>query len=520
MIDRLMMIEQKNNGMTTDYATDFCCTNKTVLQTNIQATNAVTGMTTTTKSGVKSGAQILSVALLLPLAGCNQEAQVANASVSAPTEVQASKQTGSQPTAQKPEVMLLANGESIVMFKPTSKSTSKSSATVNQSTNNQSVSNSSVTNDSVSDAQSSAVQASNIQQASISPVKQADSINSVLEQTDQFLSSANTLANLDNRHLNFPVKNELRSNVSQQFLGVNDIEQRLMEALPEIEYHTDNLSEFAMQVNNAQWHQGQRLNPALIVKIQALLNWHNHGVGAVDGKFSANTIKAMQAFQKARGLKPTKRMNAITWKLLSADEQLSQQPVLVQYKLTKKDVTIPRYYYRSQYKSVREAVAEKFHMSRAMLYRLNPNTRLKAGNTITVYNPGQPNSILVSRVEVYKKKNLLVAYDDNDKIIASYPTTVGYNSPSGSYHVASRVLKPYYNSDFSNKAGTIPPGPNNPVGLVWLGLSKPSFGIHGSPMPEMISRQRSHGCIRLTNWDALSLYGSIKHRALVQFKNS
>ncbi len=228
----------------------------------------------------------------------------------------------------------------------------------------------------------------------------------------------------------------------------------------------------------------------------------------------------MQAFQKARGIKPTKTMNAITWEFLTKESDIKRRPVLVQYKLKREDVTIPRYYRKSQYKSVKEGIAEKFHMSRAMLNRLNPNTPLKAGNTITVYNPGQPNSRLVHRVVIYKKKNLLVAYDENDTIIASYPTTVGFKSPSGSYKVANRVINPSYNSDFKNKANTIPPGPNNPVGLVWMGLSKPSFGIHGSPMPEMISRQKSHGCVRLTNWDALSLYGVMKHGAKVDFKNS
>ncbi len=346
------------------------------------------------------------------------------------------------------------------------------------------------------------------------------SVQKALKDSKLLLTSANGLTSVDNYHQNFPVKTSLRPNVSQQFLGNNEIEQRLMEALPEIEYHTNDLPEFAQKVNNADWVEGVSLNSATVTKIQALLNWHNHSVGAVDGSFSNNTIKAMQAFQKARGIKPTSTMNAVTWDFLTKDSKITQRPVLVKYQLKQEDVTIPRYYKRSQYANVREAIAEKFHMSRAMLNRLNPNIPLKAGNTITVYNPGQPNSKPVHRVVVYKKKNLLVAYDDNDNIIASYPTTVGFKSPSGSYTVANRVINPSYNSDFTNKANTIPPGPNNPVGLVWMGLSKPSFGIHGSPMPEMISRQRSHGCVRLTNWDALSLYGAMQHGAKVDFKNS
>ncbi|PID37822.1 MAG: murein L,D-transpeptidase [Pseudomonadales bacterium] len=350
-----------------------------------------------------------------------------------------------------------------------------------------------------------------------------ETVADVIKGSKSVLRTANTLANASINHKKVPIRTELRENVSQQFLGMNDIEQRLIEVLPEIEYSTTDLSEFAQSVNHANWSESGRVDPATVIKIQALLNWHNHAVGAVDGKFSSNTVKAMQAFQKARGLKPTSKMNFLTWSMLSSNTELASRPVLVNYTLTKEDTSLKRQWGNKknmQYRSVREKLGEKFHMSRALLYRLNPNVKFRAGNTITVYNPGQPNVTPVTRVEIYKRKNLLVAFDKNDKIVASYPTTIGVRSPSGTHYVANRIYRPHYNSDFKNKAKTLPPGPNNPVGLVWMGLSKPSFGIHGSPMPEMISRQRSHGCVRLTNWDALALYGTMQHRAKVSFKNS
>lgn len=346
--------------------------------------------------------------------------------------------------------------------------------------------------------------------------------NEVLQQARSVIVSANGLTNLGQQHLKFPIKKTLRKNVSQQFLGSNEIEQRLIEVLPEVEYSTEGLSEFETSVNQSNWIASHKLDFAMVVKIQALLNWNNHSVGAIDGKFSTNTLKALQTFQKSKGIEISKRMNDITWGLLNSNSDISSQPVLVKYKLTKKDVTIPRQWGNKknmQYKTVRELLAEKFHMSQGLLKRLNKDTRLKEGKTITIYNPGQPNQEPVVRMEVYKRKNLLIAFNYQDQIIASYPTTIGINSPNGSYYVANRVYQPTYNSDFSNKDTVLPPGPNSPVGLVWMGLSKRSFGIHGSAHPEMISRQRSHGCVRLTNWDALSLYGTIEKKAKIQFKN-
>lgn len=352
----------------------------------------------------------------------------------------------------------------------------------------------------------------------------------------------------------------LEPNVSQQFRGESEIDQRLAKALPEIRYFTSELNDYARQVNAYIWqrpapsvqptvnqptqhaqpyakqptHQTAKhqknatvtADEIATIKIQALLNWHHHGVGAVDGKFSDNTIKAMQAFQKARNLPITEQMDETTWQVLTQNKALVTQPVLVNYTLTAQDVSlIPRNV--SQYKSVQEAIAEKFRMSRDLLKRLNPNTPLKAGKTIIVYNPGQPNQQPISRVVVIgnnknkasKERNILYAYNAHGQIVASYPTTVGSKytpSPKGKYKVLNRVLHPTYNKDFTNKNTIIVPGPNNPVGNVWLGLSKPSYGIHGSPEPELISRQGSLGCVRLTNWDALSLYGTIEIGAEVE----
>ena len=316
-----------------------------------------------------------------------------------------------------------------------------------------------------------------------------------------------------------PVK-QFKPNVSQQFIGETESQLRLAKAFQEVPYSLDALPEKAQQVNSAQWTPDAILDENLIIKIQGLLNYNHHSVGAVDGRFGENVIKALQVFQERNGLEADGQMTPETWAKLTEDETVTSQPILVNYDLTKEDVTLISHPKGQQFTSVLEAVAEKFHMSQGLLLRLNPETPFEEGNTILVYNPYQPNEQEVHRVVAVKAKNLLYAYNDKDELVASYPTTMGsvYKpSPDGEYKVLSRIKDPTYNKDFSNENSVLPPGPNNPVGRVWIGINKPSYGIHGSPNPERISRQNSSGCVRLTNWDALGLYGTIEEGAKVEF---
>lgn len=395
----------------------------------------------------------------------------------------------------------------------------------------------------------------------LSACQKNDKPNQVIMAQSSASTPAHTVAST-------PAAPVLRPNVSQQFVGTSPIEVRLAYALPEIPYTTDNLSDFAQSVNAATIATSSvatalassasatsnasaviltpqdipvtpathtpaadaslsdtasefvNLTQAQIIKLQALLNWHGHGVGAVNGTMNPNVIKAMQVFQKKHNLPVTKTLNEATWQALTANDTLNKQPVLINYTLTKDDVHIPYHKKGMQYRSVKEAIAERFHMSQKLLTQLNPKTPLKAGETITVYNPYQPNMMPVAKVVTDKRKNILYAYDAKGELVASYPTTVGSHytpSPSGNLKVINRVINPSYNSDFSRKDTVLPPGPNNPVGRVWIGLSKQGYGIHGSPEPEMISQQKSHGCVRLTNWDALALFGTISDGAAVEF---
>lgn len=321
--------------------------------------------------------------------------------------------------------------------------------------------------------------------------------------------------------------------VSQQIDGNSKAANSLNELLTKIEYSTENLSETAKKVNEATWKADTKIDRNVGTKLQALLNWNHSGVGAVDGYWGKNTRKAMQAFQKAQGLPVTEAVNEETWQALTKNSTLTSQPVLVSYQLTDADVNVKTTQIPASaeakakldgmyYESVLEALGEKFHISRDYLKSLNPNASFKSGETIIVYNPGNPNTTPVSRVVADKDTQTLYAYDDSDNLVASYPTTVGSTatpSPTGTHKVKVKIHEPNYTYTSDNgKKSIIPPGPNNPVGVVWIGLSKPSYGIHGSPDPERISRQASAGCVRLTNWDALSLLGVIKNDATVEFK--
>ena len=321
--------------------------------------------------------------------------------------------------------------------------------------------------------------------------------------------------------------------VSQKIAGKSKAAVTLNKLLPTIKYTTENLPVEAQKVNSATWTQGMKRNSHTTTKLQALLNWQQNGVGSVDGYWGKNSRKAMQAFQMANGLAVTDTLNTETWQALTKNDKLMAQPVLVNYELSDADInikttTIPASAEAKAklegmyYESVIEGLAEKFHISENYLKALNPNAKFAVGETIIVYNPGNPNTKPVSRVVADKTTETLYAYDDKGILVASYPTTVGSTttpSPTGTHTVAVKVHEPNYTYTADNGSKSIlPPGPNNPVGSVWIGLSKPSYGIHGSPDPARISRQASAGCIRLTNWDALALLGVIQNGATVEFR--
>ena len=286
-----------------------------------------------------------------------------------------------------------------------------------------------------------------------------------------------------------------------------------------------NLSDYAQLVNSAEWKPGQNVNSATTLKLQALLDWNHASPGPIDGGWGMNAKKALKNFQAMHGLPQDGRMSAEVWKLLN-EKIPANQPVLVGYTLTQEDIKGPYQPTPSgteakskmkglYYQDVQEMLAERFHMDIRYLKKLNSDKKFTVGETITVFNPGAPLNEKITRLVAKKADNILYAYN-GDRLIATYPTTVGSSdtpSPTGTFSIVNRVKNPWYRATSGEgkdkKVFMLPPGPNGPVGVVWMGLSKPSYGIHGSPVPEGISRQASHGCVRLTNWDVLEVYANV-----------
>ena len=314
----------------------------------------------------------------------------------------------------------------------------------------------------------------------------------------------------------------------------NDTAIKSIEDVDGKKHTTLNLSNYAKQVNGAKWSPNMKVNSAMTIKMQALLDWNHASPGAIDGGWGMNSKKALINFQTMKGLPANGKMDQKTWDALNKNIP-ANKPVLVTYTITEDDVntnfaiTPAGSEAKSKmkglyYQDIKELFGERFHMDVRYLDKLNKNKQYKVGETITVLNTRAPLKQRINRVVANKADKTLYAYND-DKLVATYPTTIGSDStpsPQGTFKIINKVKMPWYKATVGEgadkKVHMLPPGPNSPVGVVWMGLSKPSYGLHGSPKPEGISRQASAGCVRLTNWDVLEVYANIENGATVELK--
>jgi lipoprotein-anchoring transpeptidase ErfK/SrfK len=279
----------------------------------------------------------------------------------------------------------------------------------------------------------------------------------------------------------------------------------------------------------------------LLVKVEVLLDRAHFSPGEIDGKLGENVTKALAAYANAHGLPTGATLTNEIVSSLSADAG----PILTQYVLTENDLKGPftkhipakmqemKGMKRVGYRDTKEAIAEKFHVSERLLATLNPGTSInRVGQKLIVPNVLNDESKgPVAKIEVDKDQQTVKAYSPTGELVAFYPATVGSDekpSPVGTFKVVSIDRNPIYryNPDYKFKGVktkrpfVIGPGPNNPVGMVWIGLSSEGYGIHGAPDPSRVSKAESHGCVRLTNWDALALASMVKKGVPVQFDDS
>ncbi|QIL03411.1 murein L,D-transpeptidase [Sphingomonas sinipercae] len=269
---------------------------------------------------------------------------------------------------------------------------------------------------------------------------------------------------------------------------------------------------------------------------QILLDRAHHSPGVIDGAAGGNTRRSVLAYQKANGLDPTGEVGSALLQRLSANDAGA---LLKTYTVTEADVAGPFHSVPEgltamaeldavTYESAAEALAEKFHMARSFFEALNPGADFaKAGTRIVIADAGADKlGDAVVDIEVDKDANELRAYAAGKRLVATYPTTVGssfHPSPDTTVEVTAIASNPTYHFDPEGRDWgpdetlTIAAGPNNPVGSTWIDLSREGYGIHGTPEPRLIGKTSSHGCVRLTNWDAAELARAVERGAKVHF---
>jgi lipoprotein-anchoring transpeptidase ErfK/SrfK len=292
------------------------------------------------------------------------------------------------------------------------------------------------------------------------------------------------------------------------------------------------------------------------LQTQVMLDRAGFSPGPIDGRMGSNTKRALELFQKS-GNQGTPAVDATTKYRITADDAAG--PFLDRLP---DDMMEASQLPAVGYTSLLEALSERFHSTTALLQQLNPGVTFAADQEIQVPNvepmiiptpvmpapsaptstngtsSGQPKGTSGTKPEVIQKPDVtitiarstsaLTVTDASGQVVLSAPVTTGSEHdplPIGEWKVTGIQFNPkfrynpdlFWDADPSHTKATIQPGPNNPVGVVWIGISKEHYGLHGTPEPATIGRTQSHGCVRMTNWDALKVAALVKPGTRVVF---
>jgi lipoprotein-anchoring transpeptidase ErfK/SrfK len=265
---------------------------------------------------------------------------------------------------------------------------------------------------------------------------------------------------------------------------------------------------------------------AQALKTQVMLDRAGYSPGEIDAAMGTSTQRALDAFTKHGGDGAALPSDALTtYRITDQDAAGPFTPEIPSdmMEMARLDAL--------NYKNIVEALGERFHCSPSLLRRLNPNVAFAAGGAIQVPNVAddtEQSTPATTIVTVSKNNSDLIVTDGAGRVLMYAPVTSGSEHdplPIGEWKVTGVQHNPkfHYNPQlfWDAKAGdaktTIQPGPNNPVGVVWIDVSREHYGLHGTPEPSTIGKTTSHGCVRLTNWDAAKLAGLVRPGTKVVF---
>jgi lipoprotein-anchoring transpeptidase ErfK/SrfK len=274
----------------------------------------------------------------------------------------------------------------------------------------------------------------------------------------------------------------------------------------------------------------------LTVTLQVLLDRAGVSPGVIDGYKGDMSTSALRGFEELKGFNVDGLLDDEVWNALGGNEAA---PVIKSYEITSEDTTnltssIPDDVRKKAdmdklgYVRVTEKLAERFHMDEDFLIQLNPDTDFTAGSTINVTDVGPDAGETVTRIEIRKSDRRAVAFNAEGQMVTNYPVAIGSAetpSPEGSMEIEAIAIDPTYSyrpdvnftADGVTESLTLPPGPNGPVGTVWLDLTKPTYGLHGTSTPSKLFVENSHGCVRFTNWDVTELANMVDAGTKVEF---